>query len=92
MNARSVHGVEEQLRKEQEQSFRADKPSQAGNAERSSFPKLDSDIEVGSSDLGDLFSNIGKRSSTHLHSPTYKFMDPLAIKSVSTSTFGLYRI
>ena len=92
MSARSVHGTGEQLGKDNEQSFRVDKPSQVGSAERLSLPKLSSNIEVDSSDLGDLFSNIGKRSSTHLDSPTYKYMDPSAIKSVSTFAIGLWRI
>lgn len=83
MNAKPAHGLEGQTRKEQEQSPRMDNPNRVGSVDRSSFPKLVSDIEVGSSDLGDLFSNVGNRSSTHLESSNCNYMDPLAIKSVS---------
>ena len=99
-SASDIHGstirqpqpAEESLQKEQNRNSRMDMSSHAEPTKRSSFPKLDSNIDLGASDLGDLFSNLGERDSVQLRSPAYKFLDPLAVKSVSHSPVEFTRV
>ena len=81
--ARQTYAAEESLREVQDRNFQMETSEYTDRFNRSSFPKLDSTIDLGAPNLGDLFSSIGKRGSTHPESPTYKYMDPLVVKSVS---------